>query len=106
MHRRTSVGNRPDGQSPIADQSAAGPDQPITAKLLGYTLPSAPEDEWWLIAKSRPSTVDTSPPQVADRRCQYCGDNAEIFDITGAWCTDEHRRFDRDSETTIRREWS
>ena len=34
------------------------------------------------------------------RRCQYCGQRAEVFDVDGAWCTPEHQRYDRQSEST------
>ncbi|WP_158074121.1 hypothetical protein [Micromonospora sp. CB01531] len=47
-----------------------------------------------------------NPPQLpnpprTDRRCQYCGKTAEVFDVDGAWCTPEHQTFDRQSEITI-----
>lgn len=37
---------------------------------------------------------------TAARRCQYCGKPAEVFDVDGEWCTPEHQRYDRQSETT------
>ena len=39
-----------------------------------------------------------NPPSI--RRCQYCGQRAEVFDVDGAWCTPEHQTYDRQSETT------
>ncbi len=50
-----------------------------------------------------PDPVRPHPSSEAEtaRRCQYCGHKlAQIFDVDGAWCSDEHQRFDRGNEET------
>jgi hypothetical protein len=41
-----------------------------------------------------------SPEAARAERCNYCPALAQIFDETGRWCSDEHRRFDRGNEET------
>lgn len=49
----------------------------------------------------KPAHLRPEPEILDARMCQYCGQKfAQIFDVDGAWCGDEHQAYDRQSEST------